>query len=452
MVRASGKAAEKMNLLTLQHKMKIDPGGCQQSALSFSSINGNPTIVSKDLGDMAKFLAHVTPYYPTHLSDYPCKFADWLRSSAKSLPSLLSCHLTKALSLLVNRKFELRKDAFSHVIHSIRKKHKNGTQNSELKAKRAVIVFCDLNRRRVWFELFDERTVNAICTACFHPSSKIMNIEDAVEDSDTDSSEDEKNPQAVLQRGDVYKAHHKEVFSLLQTCNEQFEMRMMMLKVIVRTVGLHRLILLSFYPSLQRYTVVNQFVHDKSRIEEIAVGLNAVREICLHIPLLMTKRLLYDLVLYRKSHEKALCTAARSLITLFKEVCSSWLVKKDRGRPTNPKARPKAFREVNIASNVSGLGLTNVKGSSIYVWAEFQTLVVLPCLNLSSFSFIYLPCTACQSHFTVFKVEIGQHHELLDRLPYANLIQRGSHQNRVQCQCQRCINNQRKEMKRVVNS
>ncbi|KAI3860359.1 hypothetical protein MKX03_007115 [Papaver bracteatum] len=498
---ASGKTAEKMNLLTLQHKMKIDPEGYetelallykhfdsllflfqQQSALSFSSINGDPTI-SKDLGDMAMFLAHVTPYYPTELSDYPCKLADLLRSSAKSLPSSLRCHLTKALILLINRKFvdigetlglfmalqtlgdrTLRKDAFSHVIHSIRRmnqKHKNETQNralqnilftmlqeeDEAKAKRALIVLCDLHRRRVWF---DERTANAICTACFHPSSKIMNaalsfllgfekIEEA-DDSDVDSSEDEKNPQVVLQREDVYKAHHKgtlaskkkkqaklqrairsmkrqqransekdtpnyysplnhlidaqgfaeKLFSRLQTCNERFEVKMMILKVIARTVGLHRLILLNFYPFLQKYVqphqrditellasavqachdmvppdaveplfrqVVNQFVHDKSRTEAIAVGLNVVREICLRIPLLMTEDLLQDLVLYRKSHEKAISTAARSLITLFREVCPSLLVKKDRGRPTNPKARPKAFGEVNIASNVSGLEL-----------------------------------------------------------------------------------------------
>ncbi|KAI3933228.1 hypothetical protein MKW98_012480 [Papaver atlanticum] len=498
---ASGKTAGKMNLLTLQHKMKIDPEGYetelallykhfdsllflfqQQSALSFSSINGDPT-VSKDLGDMAMFLAHVTPYYPTQLSDYPCKLADLLRSSAKSLPSSLRCHLTKALILLINRKFvdigetlglfmalqtlgdrTLRKDAFSHVIHSIRRmnqKHKNETQNrplqnilftmlqeeDEAKAKRALIVLCDLHRRRVWF---DERTANAICTACFHPSSKIMNaalsfllgfekIEEA-DDSDVDSSEDDKNPQVVLQREDVYKAHHKgtlaskkkkqaklqrairsmkrqqransekdtlnyysplnhlidaqgfaeKLFSRLQTCNERFEVKMMILKVIARTVGLHRLILLNFYPFLQKYVqphqrditellasavqachdmvppdaveplfrqVVNQFVHDKSRTEAIAVGLNVVREICLRIPLLMTEDLLQDLVLYRKSHEKAISTAARSLITLFREVCPSLLVKKDRGRPTNPKARPKAFGEVNIASNVSGLEL-----------------------------------------------------------------------------------------------
>ena len=34
----------------------------------------------------------------------------------------------------------------------------------------------------------------------------------------------------------------------------------------------------------------------------------------------MTEDLLQDLVLYKKSHEKAVSTAARSLITLFREV------------------------------------------------------------------------------------------------------------------------------------
>ena len=34
----------------------------------------------------------------------------------------------------------------------------------------------------------------------------------------------------------------------------------------------------------------------------------------------MTEDLLQDLVLYKKSHEKAISTAARSLITLFREV------------------------------------------------------------------------------------------------------------------------------------
>ncbi|KAI0495776.1 hypothetical protein KFK09_022079 [Dendrobium nobile] len=93
---------------------------------------------------------------------------------------------------------------------------------------------------------------------------------------------------------------------------------MMMLKVIARTIGLHGLILLNFYPFLQRYVqphqrdvtnllaagiqachevppdaveplfkqIVNQFVHDRSRPEAIAVGLNVVREMCLRMPLI----------------------------------------------------------------------------------------------------------------------------------------------------------------------
>ncbi|XP_042501682.1 protein SDA1 homolog isoform X2 [Macadamia integrifolia] len=359
----------------------------------------------------------------------------------------------------------IRKLAFSHVVHSIRRmnqKHKNEANNRKLqnilfamiqqedesKAKRSLTVLCDLHRRRVWF---DDRTANAICTACFHSSSRIMiaalsfllgfeKIE--ADDGEGSSSEDDmtsEKPHVVISREDVYKAHNKgtsrskkkklaklkratrsmerqqrisqtknssyysplghlkdaqgfaeKLFSRLQACNERFEVKMMMLKVIARTVGLHRLILLNFYPFLQKYVqphqrdvtellaaaidachdmvppdavellfrqIVNQFVHDRSRTEAIAVGLNTVREICLRMPLLMTEDLLQDLVLYKKSHEKAVSSAARSLITLFREICPSLLVKKDRGRPTDPKAKPKAFGEVNVPSDVPGIEL-----------------------------------------------------------------------------------------------
>ncbi|KAK2402350.1 Calcium-binding EF-hand family protein [Trifolium repens] len=113
----------------------------------------------------------------------------------------------------------------------------------------------------------------------------------------------------------------EKLFARLQKCNERFEVKMMMLKVIARTVGLHQLILLNFYPYLQKYIqphqrdvtnllaaavqachdmvppdaveplckqIVNQFVHDRSRPEAITVGINAVREICLRIPLVTT--------------------------------------------------------------------------------------------------------------------------------------------------------------------
>ncbi|XP_043724730.1 protein SDA1 homolog [Telopea speciosissima] len=502
---ASGRSAEKLSLPSLQAKMKCDPEGYesellllyrhfdsslqlfeQQAALNFTSIGGvgGDVSVAKDLGDMVMFLAHVTPFYPNHLSQFPKQLADLLRSAARSLPSSLRCHVVQALILLINRKVvdigdnlalfmelqtlgdrAIRKLAFSHVVHSIRRmnqKHENEANNRKLqnilfamlqqedesKAKRSLTVLCDLHRRKVWF---DDRTANAICTASFHSSSRIMIAAlsfllgfekiDA-DDSEGSSSEDDmtsEKPHVVISREDVYKAHNKgttrskkkklaklkratrsmerqqrisqtknssyysplshlkdaqgfaeKLFSRLQACNERFEVKMMMLKVIARTVGLHRLILLNFYPYLQKYVqphqrdvtellaaaidachdmvppdavemlfrqIVNQFVHDRSRTEAIAVGLNTVREICLRMPLLMTEELLQDLVLYKKSHEKAVSSAARSLITLFREICPSLLVKKDRGRPTDPKARPKAFGEVNVVSNVPGIEL-----------------------------------------------------------------------------------------------
>ncbi|KAL7261215.1 hypothetical protein ACSBR1_006790 [Camellia fascicularis] len=505
---ASGRTAEKLSLPTLQSKMKCDPEGYeteltllyaqfksslelfqQQAALNFTSVSGvagDPT-VAKDLGDRVMFLAHVTPFYRNQLSQFPKEIAYFLGSAARTIPSSLRCHIAQALILLINRKMVdiretlalfmelqtlgdrvLRKLAFSHVVHSVRRmnqKHKNDAKNralqnilftmlqqeDEAKAKQSLITLCDLHRRKVWF---DDRTANAICTACFHPSSRIMiaalsflldyeNIEDDDDsDSDGSSSEDDSatQPPQVVSREAMYKAHHKgtssskkkkkaklqrairnmkrqqrmsseksnlnyysplshlkdaqgfaeKLFSRLQTCNERFEIKMMMLKVIARTVGLHRLILLNFYPYLQKYVqphqrdvttllaaavqachdmvppdaveplfkqIVNQFVHDRSRTEAIAVGLNAVREICLRMPLLMTEDLLQDLVLYRKSHEKAVSAAARSLVTLFREVCPSLLIKKDRGRSSDTKARPKAFAEANVARNVPGVEL-----------------------------------------------------------------------------------------------
>jgi protein SDA1 len=108
----------------------------------------------------------------------------------------------------------VKKLAFSHIVHSIRRmnqKSKNEARNRKLqntlfkslqvcnilqaywsvlsclidllimphvsqaeeetRAKRAFTILCDLHRRRVWF---DERTTNALCDACFHPSSRYL--------------------------------------------------------------------------------------------------------------------------------------------------------------------------------------------------------------------------------------------------------------------------------------
>ena len=121
---ASGRSSEKLSLPSLQSKMKIDPEGYetelhlihsqfnsalelfqQQAALNFSSITGvgaDPT-VAKDLSDRAMFLAHVTPFYPKQLAEFPSDLAAFLKLSARTLPSGLRFHVSQALVLLVNR-------------------------------------------------------------------------------------------------------------------------------------------------------------------------------------------------------------------------------------------------------------------------------------------------------------------------------------------------------------
>lgn len=42
------------------------------------------------------------------------------------------------------------------------------------------------------------------------------------------------------------------------------------------------------------------------------------------------------------------------------QVCPSLLIKKDRGRPTDPKAKPKAYGEVNVAADVPGAELLQI--------------------------------------------------------------------------------------------
>ena len=75
-------------------------------------------------------------------------------------------------------------------------------------------------------------------------------------------------------------------------------------------------------------------MHDRARPEVVAVGINAVREICLRCPLVMTPELLQDLAQYKRARDKPVATAARALIALFRELAPGMLEKKDRGKGT----------------------------------------------------------------------------------------------------------------------
>ena len=103
-------------------------------------------------------------------------------------------------------------------------------------------------------------------------------------------------------------------------------------------------------------TLVNNFVTERNSSDVMAIGLNAVREICLRCPLAMTEDLLRDLTQYKLYKEKSVMMASKSLILLYREQMPTLLSKKDRGRPTEASVEIKAkkYGEVVALDHIPG--------------------------------------------------------------------------------------------------
>lgn len=159
----------------------------------------------------------------------------------------------------------------------------------------------------------------------------------------------------------------EKLFKQMNTQHDQFEGKLLTLELISRLIGVHELILLNFYPYVTRFLkphqrevtkilqciaqashqlvppeniesvineIINNFVTERNSADVMAVGINAIREICLRCPLGISKDMLQDLSYYKTCKEKSVMMAARSLIHLFRDTNPDLLLKKDKGRPT----------------------------------------------------------------------------------------------------------------------
>lgn len=102
--------------------------------------------------------------------------------------------------------------------------------------------------------------------------------------------------------------------------------------------------------------IVNNFVTERNSAEVMAVGLNAIREICSRCPLVMDEDLLHDLAEYKSYKNKAVMMASKSLILLFRQTHPELLHKKDRGRPTEAMVvhERRGFGEAEIFDHIPG--------------------------------------------------------------------------------------------------
>lgn len=305
------------------------------------------------------------------------------------------------------------------------KKLSNEQQESE--AKLALDIMIELYKKNVWR---DRDMINQIAQTCLSRSGKLLVTAlqfflgtDEVISGEKDSSDEEEDRrdaindlketlkanrfnkstrkrQKLLDRvkKTVRTAQNKEKkvesfnFSALHLINDpqtlaeklyinldatsqRFEIKLMMMNLISRLIGIHDLILLNFYPYLTRYiqphqadvtrilqyaaqsvhkdippddlepllkAIVNNFVNEKNSTEAITVGLNSIRELCARNPLVMNEDLLQDLVQYQKYKNKNVSIAAKSLVVLFRVKYPELLNRKDRGKPTMATVEMKA--------------------------------------------------------------------------------------------------------------
>ncbi|CAN9504275.1 unnamed protein product [Ophioblennius macclurei] len=346
----------------------------------------------------------------------------------------------------------LRKTLYTHIVSDIKNinaKHKNNKINTSLQnfmytmlrdsnpiaAKISLDVMVELYKRNIWN---DAKTVNVITTACFSKVTKILvgglkfflgKDEDEKSDSDSESENEgpsardllvrystgkksTKNKKKMEKAMKVLNKHKKkkkpEVFNFsaihlihdpqdfsekllkqLEASKERFEVKIMMMDLISRLVGIHELFLFNFYPFIQRFlqphqkevtkillcaaqashhlvppeviepmimTIANNFVTDRNSGEVMTVGINAIREVSGRCPLAVNEDLLQDLTQYKTHKDKNVMMSARGLIQLFRNLNPQMLQKKDRGRPTeaSTEAKIKEYGELEARDYIPG--------------------------------------------------------------------------------------------------
>ena len=172
------------------------------------------------------------------------------------------------------------------------------------------------------------------------------------------------------------------------------EQKLLVLQLVSRLVGLHKLTVMSLYSYFLKYLtprqpsvtsflaslaqathnlvppdvleplvqkIANEFISEAAAAEVASAGMNAVREICVRQPLAMNDTLLQDLVMYRKSKDKGVMMAAKGLLSLYREVGADMLKKRDRGKEAamgmrNGQRKEKRFGEEAVGE-IEGLEL-----------------------------------------------------------------------------------------------
>uniref|UniRef100_A0A3B5KCL5 Protein SDA1 n=1 Tax=Takifugu rubripes TaxID=31033 RepID=A0A3B5KCL5_TAKRU len=402
-----------------------------------------PNKPNKELADLVMFLAQISHCYVQQLSTFPQELSELLLGHHTLLDPELRMTFCKALILLRNKDlidptrllelfFELlrchdkllRKTLYTHIVSDIKNinaKHKNNKMNTMLQnfmytmlrdsnataAKISLDVMVELYRRNIWN---DAKTVNVITTACFSkvtkaegPTARDLKVRYST------GKKTSKNKKKLEKAMKVLVKHKKkkkpEVFNFsaihlihdpqdfaekllkqLEDSKERFEVKIMLMELISRLVGIHELFLFNFYPFLQRFlqphqrevtkillcaaqsshqlvppdiiepvimTIANNFVTDRNSGEVMTVGINAIKEVAGRCPLAINEDLLQDLAQYKTHKDKSDCFGV--LIPRFRMACCTF-------NEASKEAKIKDYGELEAKDYIPGAEVLEVEG------------------------------------------------------------------------------------------
>uniref|UniRef100_A0AAX7VP46 Protein SDA1 n=1 Tax=Astatotilapia calliptera TaxID=8154 RepID=A0AAX7VP46_ASTCA len=311
----------------------------------------------------------------------------------------------------------LRKTLYTHIVADIKNinaKHKNNKVNTMLQnfmytmlrdsnpiaAKISLDVMVELYKRNIWWVQSEMETLKRL----FYSLKFFLGTDENEKNESDSESENEgpsardlmakfstgkktsKNKKKLEKAMKVLKKHKKkkkaEVFNFsavhlihdpqdfsekllkqLEDSKERFEVKIMMMELISRLVGIHETFLTSIFADVTKIllcaaqashqlvppeiiepvimTIANNFVTERNSGEVMTVGLNAIREVAARCPLAINEDLLQDLSQYKTHKDKNVMMSARGLIQLFRSLNPQMLHRKDRGRPTEASAEAK---------------------------------------------------------------------------------------------------------------
>ncbi|KAJ3307509.1 Protein SDA1 [Blyttiomyces sp. JEL0837] len=455
MVKRSRAEFLASNLPQLQNLIRRDPQSYKEEFLqqwrhwesAIAIFELKPDEERSDFAELINFLAHVAYCYKKEAAVFPQQLINLLSAHYLILHPDLRKAMVQALILLRNKDFVPTTSNAKAKNNKLNKTLQNFMytmlqDSNEIAARKSLEVMVDLYNKNIWN---DAKTVNVISEACFSDRAKMASIAihfflgtlDKKEEEEDDDGPDLDalkhqmqinkkkgskssvldKARAAIKRKEARKARAEVFnFSALHLLNDpqgfteklfsrlrhvtsttlfRFDLRLDLINLISRLIGLHKLLVLSFYDFLIPYlkpqqrdvavilaccaqashelvppdamgtvvqAVADHFVWSNAASEVVTAGLNALREICSRCPLAMPQTLLQSLIEDFKNHKesKGVMMAGRSLLSLYREINPEMLKKRDRGKGASismKEFKAPAYGSLSVLDTIEGADL-----------------------------------------------------------------------------------------------